>query len=84
MNRDLETLQRDLDVAQNTLSQALAAVYPVGRQVRVKIAASQKQPTWGTVIGHGTGRFSGQVTLRLETPKKQVRDFHWRRIDGPG
>jgi hypothetical protein len=80
LRTDLDTLQRDLDVTQSTLSQAVAAVYPVGRQVRVKIAASQKQPTWGAVIAHGTGRFSGQVSVRLDTPTKQVRDFHWRMI----
>lgn len=80
MSQDLKTLQHDLDVAQDTLSQALASMYPEGRQVLVKLSANQQQPTRGVVMSHGTGRWAGWVMIRLETPKSQVRDFHWSQI----
>jgi hypothetical protein len=80
LRTDLDTLQRDLDVTQSTLHNALVSVYPIGKSVRVAIVRSGKPPRSGTVIAHGTGRFSGQVRLRLDTPTKQVRDFHWRMI----
>lgn len=75
--KDLETLQRDLEVTQATLHDALTVVYPVGREVRVRLVENQKEPTPGTVIGHGTGRFSGEVRIRFA---KKTQDFHWKRI----
>jgi hypothetical protein len=77
---DLKILRRDLNVAQNTLTQAIAAAFPVGRRYFVRVSSSQKQGTLATVISHGTGRFAGEVRVQLDTPKKPVRDIPWEWI----
>jgi hypothetical protein len=77
----LQSLRRNLEDAQTALHHELVVLYPEGRQVQVKLSSSQIQSTRGTVIAHGTGRFSGELRVRLDTPKKQVRDFPWERIE---
>jgi len=76
------TQQRELEAAQYRLTLAVMALFPEGTNVKVKLSSARNHGfTWGRVIGHGTGKWAGQVTLRLDTPTRMVRDFGWETIE---
>lgn len=77
-----QTCQKELEEAQQRLTLAVIALYPEGSNVKVRLSGAPNHgPTWGRVIGHGTGKFAGEVKLRLETRTRLVRDFGWERIE---
>ncbi len=74
--------QKALEEAQRQLTLAVAALYPVGMNVRVRLSSAPNYgTTWGRVIGYGTGHFAGQVSLRLDTRTRPIRDFGWERLE---
>ncbi len=73
----LEMRQKNLEAAQSALEIELTGAFPSGSEVLVKLSSIQKELTQGTVIGHGTGQFAGELKLRLHTRKNMVRDFPW-------
>jgi hypothetical protein len=74
--------QKALEEAQMRLTFAVTALHPIGKNVRVRLSSLPNHgATWGRVIGHGTGRFAGQVSLRLDTRTRLRRDFGWERLE---
>jgi hypothetical protein len=78
----VKACQELLDSAQRQLTLAVIDAYPMGGRVKVRLSSAPNHgSTWGRVVGHGAGKFAGEVRLRLETHTKLVREFPWERIE---
>ncbi len=76
----------DIAAAEHKASKALTAVrdllakkYPVGSEVMVKIRSGQKKLTPAVVVAHWAFDL-GNVRVRLQTKKQDVRNVHWCNI----
>jgi hypothetical protein len=73
MDKELEALTKALADAEKKQLEHLRKIYQKGAKIAVFLRHGQKIPSWGTVVGHWSGTYGGEVMVDLDNAKEWSR-----------
>jgi len=80
MSTVLESYEAAKHAASARLDEELKRRWPKGSPVRVMLQHGQRRPSVGTVIGHGDGRLTVQLSTVNRRGKHTLKHVHWKRV----